>query len=421
MLKRIPPGQVKLGMFIHGFEGSWLTHPFWRSRFLLERASDLALLHASEVPAVIIDVSRGLAPDAPAETAPHPVAIRAPVSAEHPTPDAAPSPWTAEGSPDAQKADREAARRTIAEARLVVQGIYENAGKGLPIDADEAGPVVAEIADCVARNPAMFIDMARLKSKDEYTYLHSVSVCGLMVNLAREIGLDEAKVRAMGLAGLLHDVGKMSVPAEVLNKPGRLNEDEFALIRQHPENGHVMLYGGKGVNQEALDVCLMHHEKMDGTGYPFGLEGRAISLAARMGAICDVYDALTSDRIYKERWTPLRAVTEMHSWTGHFDPALLFAFCHSIGVAPTGMLVRLRSGRLGVVLPDGTHGTRSKIRAFHSIQTHRSVPLEDLFKGVSDVVTGFENPADWGFTQWDAAVRKLIEGHPVAPDAPARH
>jgi putative nucleotidyltransferase with HDIG domain len=395
-------------MYIHGFEGSWLTHPFWRSRFLLERASDLALLRASDVPAVIVDISRGLAPDAAAESVPP--AVSAP----------APSPWSSDAAPDALKADREHARRTIAEARHVAQGIYENAARGLPIDALEAGPVVAEIADCVARNPAMFIDMARLKSKDEYTYLHSVSVCGLMVNLAREIGLDDDMARAMGLAGLLHDVGKMTVPADVLNKPGRLSEDEYDLIRQHPENGHVMLYGGKGVNQEALDVCLMHHEKMDGTGYPFGLEGHAISLAARMGAICDVYDALTSDRAYKERWTPLRAVTEMHSWTGHFDPELLFAFCHSIGVAPTGLLVRLQSGRLGVVLPDGGQGTRSKIRAFHSIETRRSVPLEDLFKGVSDLVLGFEDPADWGFTNWDAAVHQLMDGHAALPDASVR-
>lgn len=389
-------------MYIYGFEGSWLKHPFWRSQFLLESPEDLALLRASDVPAVLIDLSRGIGPDPSPEPA---------IAAQ-------PEPAPGEPSHEAVRAERERVRKAIDHARQVTTEIYENARTGAAIDARVAGPVVDEIAECVARNPAMFIDMARLKSKDEYTYLHSVSVCGLMVNLAREIGLDEARVRAMGLAGLLHDVGKMAVAAEILNKPGPLSEDEFELIKEHPENGHVMLYGGKGVNQEALDVCLMHHEKVDGSGYPFGLEGEAISLAARMGAICDVYDALTSDRIYKERWTPLRAVTEMYGWAGHFDPALLFAFCHSIGIAPTGLMVRMRSGRLGVVLPDGTQGTRSKIRAFLSASTRRPVPLEDLFKGLGDVVLGFEDPADWGFTDWDAAVRKLIEGHGVQPDTP---
>jgi putative nucleotidyltransferase with HDIG domain len=383
-------------MFIHGFEGSWMTHPFWRSRFLLDRASDLELLRASEVAVVVIDLARGIGPDSAAAPAP---------------PEAPYDPaWIQDRSPEVVKIEREQARRAIAHGRDVTREIYETAGRGLPIDAGLAAPVVTEIAECVARNPAMFLDMTRLKSKDEYTYLHSVSVCGLMVNLAREIGLDDAMVRAMGLAGLLHDVGKTAVPAEVLNKPGRLNEYEFEMIKEHPENGHVMLYGGKGINQEALDVALMHHEKMDGSGYPFGLQGQAISLAARMGAICDVYDALTSDRVYKDRWTPVKSVTEMRSWAGHFDPKLLFAFFRSIGVAPTGTLLRLASGRLGVALPEGMQGARSKIRAFYSTETRRPVPLEDIFRGLSDRALCEEDPADWGFTNWEATVRTLMEG-----------
>nr|WP_257215146.1 HD-GYP domain-containing protein [Sphingomonas sp. R-74633] len=396
MLQRIAPSQVKLGMFIHGFEGSWMTHPFWRSRFLLERAVDLEQLRASEVAVVVIDLARGIGPDGAAPVPP-------PAEPYDPA-------WIQDRSPEVVKIERDQARRAIAHARDVTQEIYENAGRGLPIDARLAAPVVAEITDCVARNPAMFLDMTRLKSKDEYTYLHSVSVCGLMVNLSREIGLEDGQVRAMGLAGLLHDVGKMAVPAEVLNKPGQLNDYEFEVIKQHPENGHVMLYGGNGVNQEALDVALMHHEKMDGSGYPFGLQGEAISLAARMGAICDVYDALTSDRVYKDRWTPVKSVTKMRSWTGHFDPKLLFAFFRSIGVAPTGSLLRLASGRLGVVLPEGTQGARSKIRAFYSTETRRPVPLEDIFRGLSDRALGEEDPADWGFTNWEATVRTLMEG-----------
>ncbi len=402
MLQRIAPGQVKLGMFIHDLEGSWMTHPFWRTRFLLERPADLALLRASEVAAVVIDLSRGIGPDR-VEVAPPPPA---------PPPDPA---WAQDRPPGVLKAEREQARRAIARAHAAVHQIYGDAGNGHPVDGRAVAPIVDEIADSVARNPAMFLDMARLKSKDEYTYLHSVSVCALMVNLAREIGLDDDRVRAMGLAGLLHDVGKTSVPLQILNKPGRLSDDEFALIKRHPEQGHKLLQGGAGINQEALDVALMHHEKMDGSGYPFGLKGEAISLAARMGAICDVYDALTSDRAYKDRWTPLKAVTEMHSWAGHFDPKLLFAFFRSVGVAPTGFLVRLASGRLGVALPEGMQGRRSKIRAFYSTETRRPVPLEDVFRGLGDRALGPENPADWGFTNWDAAVHELMAGHRVLP------
>ncbi len=404
MLQRISPDQLKLGMFIHGFEGSWLKHPFWRSRFLLDRQADLAMLRASELTAIVIDVSRGVGPD-------RGLAARRRQAVTQVTPPV-PMPGTA-------RADRERARQTIVRARGVARRIYTNAARGKPIDVREATALAGEIADCVARNPGMFIDMARLRTRDQYTYLHSVSVCGLMVNLARQIGLDEETVRALGLAGLLHDVGKTSVPPEVLNKPGRLDDAEFALIKLHPEAGHAMLRDAEGINQEALEVCLMHHEKMDGSGYPFGLRGDQISLAARMGAICDVFDALTSDRAYKDRWTPLRAVTAMHGWSGHFDPQLLFHFWRSIGVAPTGLLMRLRSGRLGVVLPDGNKGLRSKIRVFYSADNRRAVPLEDIFRGIGDVALGLEDPADWGFADWDAAVALLSEGRAAFPDRPA--
>jgi len=383
-------------MFIHGFEGSWLQHPFWRGRFLLDQPEDLALLRASLVSGVLIDPARGLDVDAaPAD----------------------PEPVAAEALPDPGASDPAETRLTIERAGLVSKAIYEDAREGRLIDARIAEPIVAEIAECVARNPAMFFDMARLKSKDEYTYLHSVSVCALMVNLARELELDEARVRALGLAGFLHDVGKMAVPAEVLNKPGRLDEAEFAAMRRHPEEGHAMLAGSPGITQDALDVCLLHHEKIDGTGYPYGLKDDAIGLAARMGAICDVYDALTSHRVYKEPWTPVRAVSEMDRWKGHFDEKLLFAFCRSLGIGPTGRLVRLRSGRLGVAVPDGTQGTRSKIRIFYSAETRRPVPLQDLFRGLGDRAVGVEDPADWGFRDWDAAVAKLIDGQQVMPDA----
>jgi putative nucleotidyltransferase with HDIG domain len=391
-----------MGMYIHGFEGSWFSHPFWRTRFLLERPEDLAAVLASDVPAVLIDVELGLAPSslAPRSTAgPH--VLAAPVASVPLTPR------------DAAKIDRERARKTIARARRAVKGVFDAARLGRRIHADVVAPVVEDIADAVDRNPAMFIDMSRLKAKDEYTYLHSVSVCALMVNLARQIGLEEPAVRSMGLAGLLHDVGKMTVPEAILNKPGRLDDNELALIRAHPQQGHAMLENGAGVTQEVLDVSLLHHERVDGSGYPFGLKGDAISLAARMGAICDVYDALTSDRAYKKGWTPLRAATEMHGWEGHFDRALLFKFLRSIGVVPAGLLVRMRSNRLGIALPDGTKETRSKVRVFHCARERTPLTLEDVFlfgAGGSDQIVSEEDPAHWGFTDWNALSEQLTAG-----------
>jgi HD-GYP domain-containing protein (c-di-GMP phosphodiesterase class II) len=393
-----------MGMYIHGFEGSWFSHPFWRTRFLLERSEDLAALLASDVPAVLIDVDKGVAP---AEPRPQATAARA----------ARAAPTLVAIEPlvprDAAKIDRELARKTIARSKTVLKDIFEGARLGRPIDAGDVASVVTDISGAVDRNPAMFIDMARLKSKDEYTYLHSVSVCALMVNFASQLDLDEPTVRSMGLAGLLHDVGKMAVPDAILNKPGPLDENELALIRTHPEHGHAMLANGEGVTQEVLDVSLLHHEKVDGTGYPHGLKGDAISLAARMGAICDVYDALTSERPYKEGWTPLRAATEMHSWEGHFDRELLFKFFRSVGIAPTGLLVRMRSNRLGITLPDGGRETRSKVRVFHCALERAPLTLEDVFlssAGGSDQIVSEEEPDRWGFADWQALSQRLIAG-----------
>ena len=398
MHRRISPGQVRLGMFIHGFEGAWLEYPFWRTGFLLERPRDLELLKASAISAVLIDESRGVAAAQPSASR-----LSAPAG-----------PW--KGSAHNARADKEQAKRTIARSKQAVMAIFDAARGGETIDATMAMPVVADISECVERNAPMFIDMSRLKSRDEYTYLHAISVCALMVNLARQIELDDDAVLAMGLAGLLLDVGMLSVPVAVLAKPGELTPEELALVRAHPERGHAMLVDGAGVTSEVLDAALLHHEKIDGSGYPFGLKGDAISLAARMAAICDVFDALTSDRPHKDRLTPLRAVTEMHQWDGHFNPGLLFDFFRSVGVVPSGMLVRMRTNRLGLTLPDGVDGIRSKVRVFHSAFESTPVALEDVFPslhGAGDQILAVEDPERCGFGDWAMVSEQLLQGRAV--------
>jgi HD-GYP domain-containing protein (c-di-GMP phosphodiesterase class II) len=201
----------------------------------------------------------------------------------------------------------------------------------------------------VYRNPGALVSLARLKTADDYTYMHSVAVCALMVSLARTLALSDAQCREAGLAGLLHDMGKAAMPLEILNKPGKLTDEEFAVMRTHPQLGHAMLLEGRGATEAVLDLCLHHHEKMNGGGYPHGLAGDAISLFARMGAVCDVYDAITSHRPYKSGWDPAESVARMAGWRGHFDSAVFAAFVKSLGIYPTGSLVRLESGRLAVV------------------------------------------------------------------------
>jgi putative nucleotidyltransferase with HDIG domain len=297
-------------------------------------------------------------------------------------------------------------------SKKVMKGVFDGARLGQAVQSEAVVAVVEEISASVLRNPHALIGVTRLKSKHEYTYLHSVAVCALMINLGRELGLDERMVRDLGMAGLLHDIGKMAVPEAVLDKPGRLDDDEFALIRDHPEQGHRILTQGEDVPEAAMEVCLHHHEKIDGSGYPHQLAGEAITLAARMGAICDVYDALTSNRAYKQAWTPTEAITAMAAWEGHFDRALLFRFMQSILIFPAGMLVRLRSNRLGVVLEPRRRSTEPRVRAFYATSEMALLAPQDVTISNSfsdDQIVSEEDPDRWGLIGW-ATMRDELMG-----------
>ena len=235
--------------------------------------------------------------------------------------------------------------------------------------------------------------------------MHSVATCALMVALGRQVGLDETGCREAGLAGLLHDIGKAMMPLDVLNKPGKLTDAEFTVMRTHPEEGHRMVLGGQGVSEPILDVVLHHHERMDGTGYPHHLPGDQISRLARMGAICDVYDAITSNRPYKSGWDPAQSIARMASWKGHFDPTLFAAFVQSLGIYPTGSLVRMASGKLAVVVEQNPLSLTSPVvMEFFSTKSQLHIPPRrvDLSRqGTADRIVAREEGAAAQFPHLD--------------------
>ncbi|WP_343632339.1 HD-GYP domain-containing protein [Roseateles sp.] len=411
MLKKIATSQVRLGMYLHGMEGSWLSHPFWKTKFVLTDPADLRALQASGVPFCWIDSSLGLdvdgakpAASAPASASAQPEAVVAVVPeapavvAGRPRPDLSTTPAS-------MGEELERATQVMQRSKRAVMTLFGEARLGKAVDAEQCLPLVAEVASSVVRNPSALISLARLKTKDDYTYMHSVAVCALMVSLARQMGLDEAQTLDAGLAGLLHDIGKMAMPLDVLNKPGSLTDDEFAIMRDHPTRGFEMLKEGAAVSEGALDVALRHHEKMDGTGYPGKLKGEEISLLARMGAVCDVYDAITSNRPYKTAWDPAASLARMAQWAGHFDPRVFQAFVKCVGIYPVGTLVKLQSGKLAVVLEqNATALTAPRVRAFYSTKSQMPIPTQVLdlsSPGASDRIIGREDPATWGFQKLD--------------------
>ncbi|MBY0340100.1 MAG: HD-GYP domain-containing protein, partial [Rhodocyclaceae bacterium] len=195
--------------------------------------------------------------------------------------------------------------------------------------------------------------------------------------------------------------GKALMPPEVLNKPGKLTDDEFAIMRTHPGEGHHLLVQGNAVGEIVLDVCRHHHEKVDGTGYPDHLNGEQISLHAKMGAVCDVYDAITSNRPYKAGWDPAESIRKMTEWSkGHFDERVFQAFVRSIGIYPVGSLVKLDSGRLGVIIEQSEKSLLLPVvKVFFSTraQTYIKPELIDLSKpGAMDRIASREDAAKWG-------------------------
>lgn len=404
LLRKISTSEVRRGMFIHAFEGSWLGHSFWRRRFLVDDDALLARVHDCGAAECWIDTSRGIDVPLPQSTTPAP-----------PPPEAAraPPPRVSVGEELRQAA------QIVERSRALISGLYREARLGRSLDTHRCAGLVDEVVSSVDRNAEALVSLARLKLADEYTYMHSLAVCTLMIAVGRRLGLSDDECREAGMAGLLHDIGKALIPQEILNKPGQLTDEEFELIKTHPERGHELLVDTGCQSEGVLDVCLHHHERLDGQGYPHGLTGDRLTLIARMGAVCDVYDAITSNRPYKAAWDPAEAISRMVKWKGHFDVEVLRALINSVGIYPTGSLVRLASGRLAVVVEQHpTRPTAPRVKVFFS--TRSNLPLQpqvlDLSSpSVTDTIADREPPERWRFGYlnelWagDAAVARALD------------
>jgi putative nucleotidyltransferase with HDIG domain len=394
MLKQIETRQLRLGMYLQELTASWLENPFWRTSRLLNNQQEINDILASNIKFAIIDIAKGI--DVPSSIN---RAVQPEVGTDPESTINLPANIKVQAAVPIE-AEFQRAAQICARSKSAVMSMFSEIRMGKAIRLENAASLVDDISESVNRNVSALITLARLKNQDDYTYMHSVAVCALMIALAKQLGLTEKQIKEAGTAGLLHDIGKMSVDSAILNKPGKLTDLEFEIVRRHPEEGHQYLLQAGGIGEAALDVCLHHHERVDGTGYPHRLKSDELSLYAKMGAICDVYDAITSNRPYKAGWCPADSIKKMASWSGtHFDADIFKAFVKTVGIYPVGTLVRLASGRLGVVVDQGAKSLLSpRLRVFFSTKSNTYLPpvtIDLSAPGERDKVICFEDADQW--------------------------
>ncbi|MBF0142339.1 MAG: HD-GYP domain-containing protein [Magnetococcales bacterium] len=355
MIKRVSVDRLVPGMFVHDFNHDWRDPccqdrdpNAFRGQRLLRTDEEIQAIIAHGLKELYIDTTKGR----DEEEAPTAREVEARLAAQ----------LAALGDEDGEEHPVERPRRTFNEeigrasevrraARKIVGEVLGDARLGQQVQVAQVKSVVQEMAESMFRNPDAVLSLSLIKQRDEYTFMHSVNVGVFLMSFCRALGYDEGLITEVGVGGMLHDIGKMKTPERVLNKPGKLTDEEFQIMKQHVVWSRRVLEESPGISETSLFVASQHHERYDGSGYPRGLKGDEIGIFGQMAAIVDVYDAITSDRVYHKGNTPHQALKRMLEWSRHhFSPVLYQQFVQVVGIYPIGTLVRLENGLVAVVL-----------------------------------------------------------------------
>ena len=292
MVRRIPKHLVRKGMFVESVECP--NAEFSGRRFLVQSDETVRAILATSAAFALINPQKST------------------IDVD----------MTADDASTRQSEERKRTLETVSQSARSLRDCFAAAQSG-HLEIETLGPVADDISDRIDAEPDIFLKVTRLKTKDEGTYVHSLAVSALMMRLARLLDYDENATRELGVAGLLHDVGKLMIPNAVLNKNGRLDTDEKRLVRNHPELGYRLLKEQANVSEMVLDVCRHHHEALDGSGYPLGLKSDQLSPEIRLSTVCDVFEALTSTRPYKRPWSNRDALNWMFDRGHLFDKKMV--------------------------------------------------------------------------------------------------
>lgn len=397
--KLVPVRQLALGMTVVDIRRPWWDHQFLRSEVHVDSAEVLAKFEALGPDHLVeVQVDDGQ-PAVPPPAAPASPALQ---PEPHRTPSAATTSSASSARPLALESEMERARRVVARAKAAISQAMADGRTGEIRNLSEVRDIAEDMVASTARNPGALHSLVLLKTADDYTFTHCVAVGAFMISLGRTLGLSELALRHAGTAGLLHDVGKAGIDEKVLNKPGKLTDEEYSHIKLHPVAGEQLLRDSGYSDEESLDVVRHHHERMDGRGYPDGLNHQQISQLARMGAVADVYDAVTSNRSYHKAMAPTAGLQLLLKLAqeGHFDPAVVNAFVRTVGLYPNGSLVRLRSDKLAVVKEQSSGSLKMPVvRVFYSLKSNLPlVPYDVRLETSQDSIVSFVTAETYGIS-----------------------
>jgi HD-GYP domain-containing protein (c-di-GMP phosphodiesterase class II) len=339
---RVYTNELKTGMYVAELDRPWIDTPFLFQGFMIQDVAEINELR-QYCEYVFVDKARSSS-----DVAAHLLAASTESGNKKKASRRRPSSKFSEAN---FRQSLLQSHKIYRDARGWVDCMLEDSRLGKSVNTEKARVLVTQLADQVIQNPDALVWLTHLKTRDEYTATHCINVCILALTFGRSLDLDEDSLYKLGMGALLHDIGKMQVPDEILNKPGRLSKEEFETMMGHPSIGHAMLVDDHELEDESLHVVLHHHERLDGGGYPKGLAEEDIPLLTRIASIVDVYDAITSDRCYHDAVSPALALENLFKWAnGNFDVSLLERFIKCLGIYPIGSVVRLNTNEVGVVV-----------------------------------------------------------------------
>ncbi len=341
MIRKISIDQLLPGMYVVDLHKRWLDHSIWIKRFKVRDDNHIWKLKDDGIVEVSIDTAKGIdlppSPIARINAVEKRIKSLAEIKAEMPH-------TVSLGE------ERRRATKLLREASNTVSGLMLSAKAGLSVDAAQLEPVVSKMLESVTRNPDALAPLSRLKSEDTYASEHAVATAALIIAFGRQQGLPEPEIEKLALGTMVKDVGHAAIDARLITKPGTLSQAEFSIVQSHVEEGLAVLEATSRLSETSVAVVLEHHERYNGCGYPYRMAGDEISLAGRMAAIVDTYDAMTSARPYRAAMSPSHALRQLYEEGGkQYDPALVAAFVKTVGIYPVGTLVLLESGHLAVV------------------------------------------------------------------------